>query len=119
MTLAEALQEGLLVTATGVIIVFSVLIILMLTMMAMKKIFYKEEKSPKAAQAAKPEPVAAPAPVAAPTEDPNLVAVIAAAVAAYLNTSTYNLKVRSFRRIGNTSPDWNKAGLKETIDSRF
>ena len=37
MSLSEALGEGLMVTAVGLIIVFSVLIILMLVMMAMKK----------------------------------------------------------------------------------
>lgn len=123
MTLSEALSEGLMVTAVGLIIVFAVLIILMLTMMAMKKIFYKEEKKD-AAEAPAPAPAPAvqtesvPEPVSA-AEDPNLIAVLAAAVAASLNTSTYNLKIRSYRRIGNNAPDWNKAGLKDTIDSRF
>lgn len=126
MTLSEALSEGLLVTAVGIIIVFSVLIILMLTMIAMKKIFYKEEKAdvseapapvPAPAPAVQPESV--PAPVQTTAEDPNLIAVLAAAVAASLNTSTYNLKIRSYRRIGNNAPDWNKAGLRDTIDSRF
>lgn len=123
MSLSEALSQGLMVTGVGVIIVFSVLIILMLTMMAMKKIFYKENK-PKAASApvAKAETKQPETPVvqvSEPAEDPNLIAVIAAAVAASLNTSASNLKIRSFRRIGNTAPDWNKAGLRDTIDSRF
>ncbi len=121
MTLSEALSEGLMVTATGLIIVFAVLIILMITMMIMKKVFYKEDK-PKTEEAPKtPEVQAAPpAPVqTAPADDGQLIAVLAAAVAASLNTSTYNLKIRSFRRIGNNAPDWNKAGLRDTIDSRF
>lgn len=122
MTLSEALAEGLKVTGVGIVIVFSVLIILMLTMMAMKKIFYKDDKPKKVeapAPVAKAEPAPAPVAMAAPAEDPNLIAVIAAAVAASLNTSANNLKIRSFRRIGNTAPDWNKAGLRDTIDSRF
>ena len=41
MTLAEALSEGLKVTVTGLIIVFSVLVILMIVMMIMKVVFYK------------------------------------------------------------------------------
>ena len=121
MTLAEALQQGLLVTATGLTIVFSVLIILMLTMMIMKKVFYKEADAPKKEKKVTPEAAVVSENVSkeAPAEDPNLIAVLAAAVAACLNTSTYNLKIRSFRRIGNNSPDWNKAGLRDTIDSRF
>ena len=53
------------------------------------------------------------------SEDANLIAVIAAAIAATLDTPVSNLKIRSFRRIGNTAPDWNKAGLRDSIDSRF
>ena len=118
MTVSEALSQGLMVTATGLIIVFSVLIILMVTMIIMKKVFYKEDK-PKTTEV--PEVQAAPpAPVqTAQADDGQLIAVLAAAVAASLNTSTYNLKIRSYRRIGNNAPDWNKAGLRETIDSRF
>ncbi len=118
MTLQQALTEGLMVTAIGLIIVFAVLIILMITMMIMKKVFYKEE----GVQKADPQPVAVPQPAQVqeqPTQDENIIAVIAAAVAASLNTSTYNLKIRSIRRVGNNAPDWNKAGLRDTIDSKF
>ena len=52
-------------------------------------------------------------------DEEELVAVLTAAVAACMNTSTYNLKIKSFRRIENTSPSWNKAGLRDVIDSRF
>ena len=48
-----------------------------------------------------------------------LIAVLTAAVAASLNTSTYNLKIKSYRRVGNNAPAWNKAGVRETINSRF
>ena len=122
MTLSEALAEGLKVTGVGIVIVFSVLIILMLTMMAMKKIFYKDDK-PKKVEAPAPvekaEPVPAPVAMAAPAEDPNLIAVIAAAVAASLNTSTYNLQIKSYRRVKDNRPAWNKEGLRETIGNRL
>lgn len=122
MSLSEALGEGLMVTAVGLIIVFSVLIILMLVMMAMKKIFYKEPQ----ANDKKTETQTADMQIDGKAEtevlneeDPNLIAVLAAAVAASLNTSAYNLKIKSYRRIGNNAPAWNKAGLRDTIDSRF
>lgn len=118
MTLSEALSEGLQVTVTGLIIVFSVLIILMLVMMAMKKIFYKEA-APAKQTAPAPEQNIAPAPAQNTAEDPNLIAVLAAAVAASLNTSTYNLNIKSYRRIDNNAPAWNKEGLRDVIDSRF
>ena len=48
-----------------------------------------------------------------------LIAVITAAVAASLNTSTYNLQIKSYRRIEDKRPAWNRAGLNETIGNRF
>lgn len=122
MSLSEALGEGLMVTAVGLIIVFSVLIILMLVMMAMKKIFYKEpqanDKKAETQTADTHSGETADAEVLN-EEDPNLIAVLAAAVAASLNTSAYSLKIKSYRRVGNNAPAWNKAGLRDTIDSRF
>ena len=89
----------------------------MLVMMLMKKIFYKEPAKAKAAA-----PVAAPAPVAkveAKVDEGELIAVLTAAIAASLNTSTYNLQIKSYRRIENKKPAWNRAGVTETINSRY
>lgn len=124
MSLTEALGEGVQVTVVGLCIVFAVLIILMLVMMAMKAIFYKEAPvtagGPNVSQ--KPEPIAmtpATPPASRQMTDDELIAVLTAAVAASLNTSTYHLQVKSFRRIENTSPSWNKAGVRDVIESRF
>ena len=38
---------------------------------------------------------------------------------ASLNTSTYNLRIKSYRRTDNKMPAWNKAGVTETINNRF
>ncbi len=112
MTLVEALSEGVKVSVTGMMIVFSVLIILMLVMMLMKVIFYKPDK-------VKENPIPA-QPVAQPdTDEGELIAVLTAAIAASLNTSTYNLNIKSYRRIENNSPAWNTAGRRDVIDSRF
>lgn len=117
--LSDALSVGLQVTVIGLIIVFAVLIILMGVLVAMKYIFapktQKEEKPSEQAIEAAPAPVQA----ESEAEDEELIAVITAAIAASLNTSTYNLKIKSFRRVGNVAPAWNKAGLNETINSRF
>jgi sodium pump decarboxylase gamma subunit len=120
VTLSEALSEGLKVTGTGLAIVFGVLVILMIVLMLFKVIFYKDP-----AKQTKAEPVqaAAPAPATAPAEEDvdeaELIAVLTAAVAASLNTSTYNLQIKSYRRIDSKRPAWNKAGVRETINSRF
>lgn len=121
MSVAQALSEGLQVTVVGLAIVFSVLIILMLVLMAFKVIFYKPEQSASAEAAPAPQPTAAEVPkqTEAEIDEGELIAVLTAAVAASLNTSTYNLNIKSYRRIGNSSPSWNKAGLNDVINSRF
>ena len=108
ITLAEALSTGGKVTVLGLAIVFSVLVVLMLILMLFKVIFYKDPKK----KAVKAEA----APVETVSEEPQ---VITAAVAASLNTSTYNLQIKSYRRIEDKKPAWNKAGLRETINNRF
>ncbi len=52
-------------------------------------------------------------------DEEELVAVLTAAIAASLNTSTYNLKIKSFRRIGNASPAWNDMSRKENTETIF
>ena len=116
MTIQEALAEGLSVTGVGLAIVFAVLVILMLVMMLMKQIFYKDP-----AKAKKAAPVAAPAVKSEEkkVDEGELIAVLTAAIAASLNTSTYNLQIKSYRRIENNKPLWNRAGVTETINSRY
>ena len=121
MTMAEALQVGISTTVIGLAIVFSVLIVLMLVLMLFKKMFGNTENKPIAEQ----PKTAVPAPAAKQTVSQNeeseeeLIAVLTAAIAASLNTSTYNLKIKSYRRIQNNAPAWNKAGIKETMESRY
>ena len=117
----DALMVGLQVTVIGLLIVFAVLIILMFVLKMMKFIFApKAEKVPKVQKpkVVEQKPTAEVVEVNE-TDDEELIAVITAAIAASLNTSTYNLKIKSFRRVGSVAPAWNKAGLNETINSRF
>ena len=124
MTIAQALAEGGQTAVIGLATVFSVLIILMIVITIMKMMFYKDPA--KSAVKETPAP-AAPVEPAKPVEqvkademdDEELVAVITAAIAASLNTSTYNLRIKSLRRIDNNQPAWNKAGIRETINNRF
>jgi sodium pump decarboxylase gamma subunit len=124
LSVGTSLLEGLQVTVVGMCIVFGVLIILMLVLMAMKKMFYKEEPAKAAVVQENTAVAKAPKqPAKAQPEDgmdeEELVAILTAAIAASMNTSTYNLKIKSYRRIGNQAPAWNQAGLRDTIDSRF
>lgn len=121
LPLSEALSMGGETTVIGLSIVFGVLIILMIVLMLMKVIFYKDPNKQKKAAPAAPVVEAAPivAETAEETDEGELIAVLTAAIAASLNTSTYNLKIKSYRRVDNKQPAWNRAGLTETINNRF
>ena len=121
VTFGEAISEGLKVTGVGLLIVFGVLVILMCVLCLFKVIFYKDPAK-KAPAAAAPAPAAAPTPAVKAEDDMDedeLIAVLTAAVAASLNTSTYNLQIKSYRRVDAKRPAWNKAGVRETINNRF
>jgi len=101
------LAEGTIVTVVGIVIVFAVLVILMIVATLFKYIFKNaENKSAKNENtASKPVTDAVqPAPKAEfkpgfDTEDGELVAVIASSIAAYLNTSSGDIKIRSIRKV--------------------
>ncbi len=51
--------------------------------------------------------------------DPELLAVISAAIAASMQSANTGYMVRSIKRIGHTTPIWNVAGRNEYILSRL
>ena len=113
----DSLSIGGQTTIIGLAIVFAVLVILMFVLKIMEKIF--APKTVKKAEVVAPVSVVKQAEVVETEDDEEIIAVLTAAIAASLNTSTYNLKIKSFRRVANNAPAWNKAGLNETINSRF
>ena len=113
----DSLSIGGQTTIIGLAIVFAVLVILMFVLKIMEKIF--APKTEKKAEVVAPVSVVKQAEVVETEDDEEIIAVLTAAIAASLNTSTYNLKIKSFRRVANNAPAWNKAGLNETINSRF
>ncbi len=117
LSLGEAFAMGGETTVIGLAIVFSVLIILMLVLMLFKVIFYRQPKKQEVKDV--PAPPAPAETVKEETDEEELAAILTAAVAASLNTSTYNLKIKSYRRVDNKMPAWNKAGVNETINNRF
>lgn len=124
MSLSEALGEGLMTTFVGLVIVFSVLIILMLVMMLMKVVFYNptQKKKSKVKAAAVDKPVnddSASATVEASADDTQLIAVLTAAVAAYLDKPASKFNIKSHKRVASNATAWNKAGVRDIIDSRF
>ena len=95
----ESLVNVLSVTVLGILIVFAALIILMVVLNMMKLFSPSEDKAePKA----KPETVTeikTEQPKGEETDEDELIAVLTAAVAASLKTSTYNLRIRSYKRV--------------------
>ena len=117
------LRYGLSVAAVGILTVFIALVILIGLIKVMEIVVGSVTKK-KAAPA--PAPVApAPAPVVEETaeeeDEGELIAVIAAAVAAAMEASgevePTGFVVRSIRRMG--TPAWNRAGREEQVYSRM
>ena len=118
ITLGKAFSTGGQTAVIGMGIVFSVLIILMIVLYLFKVIFYRENKTTETVETAPPEQ--SPQLAAQPEEDEEeLIAIITAAIAASLNTSTYKLNIKSIRRVDPHQSAWNRAGLNETINNRF
>ena len=95
----ESLVNVLSVTVLGILIVFAALIILMVVLNMMKLFSPSEDK---AETKAKPETVTeikTEQPKGEETDEDELIAVLTAAVAASLKTSTYNLRIRSYKRV--------------------
>lgn len=119
LSLGEALTMGGETTVIGLAIVFSVLIILMIVLMLFRVIFYKDPNKKKAVAVKTETPVTVAEEQTDDMDETELIAVLTAAVAASLNTSTYNLQIKSYRRTDNKMPAWNRAGISETINNRF
>ena len=124
MNTMNALGYGGIVALIGMIIVFMGLTILIVILSIMGKVFQSIDKSKAAkAAAAAPAPAPAPAPVveAAPVaeessvvDDAELIAVIAAAIAAAIaayDNSGKNLVVRKVRRVAG----WKDAARSEQV----
>lgn len=115
----ERLFESLIVTLTGIVIVFFGLIILI---GLIKILVMATTSKPKKAPVQETAPAAPAAPVSVTEEtavenDDALIAVITAAVACMMEDGSA-FTVRRVRRVNNT-PAWQKAGREEQIYSRF
>ncbi len=119
------MSEGLAITVIGIGIVFAVLVILWGFIACMQLVFAKGKAKPEGDKAnANTAPAETKAEIAVSNiaEDENeeeIVAVIMAAIANCLNTSTYNLNIKSIRRVGNAAPAWNAASRRENVENQI
>ncbi len=121
-------MEGIAMTITGMGTVFAVLIILYFIMVLMKKVFYKEDQIQNNnvlgninTESEIKNDISDTTLIVNENEqdEEELVAILTASIAASLNTSTYNLRVMSFRRTNQSSPIWNSVGRKELLETKL
>lgn len=120
MTLGEKFLGSIVVTLLGMAIVFAGLAILYFSIMFMEKIMHK----PASKEAAREKSTSTENEVVEEiiedkVDQTELVAVITAAIAASLNTSTHNIIVRNIRRVEDTTPSWAKMGRLNQINTRL
>lgn len=114
MTLMEKLSQGLPIAVIGYAMVFVVLAILWGAIELMR--VFLTPKKPKIVEEPKtiqPENIDV---VEEEVDEGELVAVLTAAIAASLNTSTYNLKIKSFKRIDTKNNVWSNASRNDAIN---
>ena len=111
-TLGEKMSKAALNTVMGLAVVFVMLIFISLIIYCFKFVHEAEERAAAKKKAAEPAPAPAPAPAVEETveeeDDLELVAVIAAAIAASEGTDPNGLVVRSIKRVGKTN-NWKRA----------
>lgn len=115
----------LVTTLTGILIVFSALILLIFIIWVFGKAFSgvkkPEKKAEKKSAPVKAAPIAAPVvlPAAPAKSNDDIIAVIAAAVAVYGESQGKKYAVRSVRRSANTGgrSAWAAAGIAENVRS--
>lgn len=116
--LLEKLSQGLPIAIIGYVMVFIVLAILWGIIELMRVIL--TPKKPKTTDKVE-EIKTVEKPIQAVAEEEQvdegeLVAVLTAAVAASLNTSTYNLRIKSFKRIDTKNNAWSNASRNDAIN---
>lgn len=114
MTLMEKLSQGLPIAVIGYVMVFVVLAILWGAIELMR--VFLTPKKPKIVEEPKtiqPENIDV---AEEEVDEGELVVVLTAAIAASLNTSTYNLKIKSFKRIDTKNNVWSNASRNDAIN---
>lgn len=114
--------NALLVVVLGLGIVFTVLAIIMFVLIIMEKLLApKSKKDSITVETTEKEPVIQPQQQALETQkdDGEIIAAITAAICASFNTSPHNIRIKSYRRLGESASAWNRASRSENIYKGF
>ena len=117
MTLGEKFLGSMVVTLLGVTIVFAALATLYIAIIIMEKSV--KAIRPKKEANLKPAIIEESVAEDDNTDSEELIAVITAAVAASLHTSTHNIVVRNITRISDATPPWAKIGRVDQVSNKL
>ena len=112
------MEQALIIACIGYLLCFVVLGVIWAVLAVMKNFFVTKEKTPEKAEPVVQKP-SEPVKESVKSDDGELIAVLTAAVAASLNTSTYNLKIKSFRQLPNGVTRWGTAGVNENLANKL
>ena len=119
LTFGQKMLASTITMIMGLGLTFTVLILIWIFISIMGKVLGTSKKAAPAAAAA--APAAAPVETKAPVEetsDDSLVAVIAAAIAAYQGANANNLVVKKITRLSGDNTPWGVSGLEDRLDTR-
>lgn len=114
--------NALLVVVLGLGIVFTVLAIIMFVLIIMEKLLApKSKKDSITVETTEKEPVIQPQQQTLETQkdDGEIIAAITAAICASFNTSPHSIRIKSYRRLGESASAWNRASRSENIYKGF
>ena len=117
LSFGEKMLASTITMIMGLGITFTVLILIWIFISIMGKVLGTSKKAAPAAAAAAPAPVETKAPVEEASDD-SLVAVIAAAIAAYQGANANNLVVKKITRLSGDNTPWGVSGLEDRLDTR-
>ena len=119
LTFGQKMLASTITMIMGLGITFTVLILIWIFISLMGKALGTSKKPAAAPAAAAPAPAAAEtkAPVEEASDD-SLVAVIAAAIAAYQGANANNLVVKKITRLSGENTPWGASALEDRLDTR-
>lgn len=109
-----SIGQAAVVCVFSMVVIFAVLFVISL-MIDIPAAALKKQKAEPAAPAASAVPAAPAAPAVSAAQDGAELAVITAAIAAYLGKSTDEIVVREIRRVQNNESEWSRSGRTEAL----
>ena len=118
LTFGEKMLASTITMIMGLGITFTVLILIWVFIAIMGKALGTGKKPEPAPAAAAPAPVETKAAPVEEASDDSLVAVIAAAIAAYQGANANNLVVKKITRLSGDNTPWGASALEDRLDTR-